>query len=85
MKKLELVESGKLLTDDAGLVIYWQPICDKTKDPEGVIIFRSHDNAPIGLFRVLRNEHNYKGKVSFDDIDGEVILDIDKQYATIKE
>ena len=84
MKKLELVESGKLLTDHAGLVIYWQPLRDMTKDSEGVIIFRTWDNAPIGLFRVLLNEHNYKGEVSFDDIDGEVILDIDKQYATIK-
>jgi len=87
MKKLEQIKTGKLFTDDNGLVIFWQPILDKVTEPiNGVIRFRnSQDNTPIGLFRLLSNEHNYEGEVNFDDCEGEVILDIKGKYVTIKE
>lgn len=85
MKELELVKNGKVLTDDMGLVIYWQPLLDKTKDPEGVIIFRDTLGDPIGMFRVLKNEHNYKGEVKINDENGEVVLSIEEsEFATIK-
>jgi len=86
MKKLELIKDGRLFTDDIGLVIFWQPIIDKVTDPKGIVSYRnSQDNTPIGLFRILKNEFNYEGEVSFDDGEGEVILDIKGKYVTIKE
>ena len=85
MKKLELIKNGKFLTDDNGLVILWQPILDKVRDPDGIVSYRnSQDNTPMGLFRILSNEYDYKGEVKFDDSEGEIILDINKQFVTIK-
>ena len=76
MKELQQIKSGKFLTDDSGLVILWQPILNKVKDPEGVITYRDEQNKPICLFRLLSNEHNFEGKAKFDDEDGEIIIEI---------
>jgi len=85
MKELQLVKDGRLLTDDNGLVIYWQPMLDKVRDPEGVIIFRDGLGDPIGMFRVLKNEHNYRGEVKINDEEGEVVICIEEgEFATIK-
>jgi len=79
MKELDLVKDGRLFTDDNGLVIYWQPLLDKIKDPDGVIIFRDSQGDPIGMFRILKNEYNYEGEVKINDEDGsEFTLNIDK-------
>jgi len=85
MKKLELIKDGRLFTDDIGLVIFWQPIINKVTDPKGIVCYRTKDNSPIGLFRILKNEFNYEGEVKFDDGEGEVILDIKGKYVTIKD
>jgi hypothetical protein len=85
MKNLKEIKNGKYFTDDNGLMILWQPILDKVRDPNGIISYRnSQENTPIGLFRLLSNKYNYESEVKFDDGEGEIILLVNKLSATIK-
>jgi len=78
MKELEEMKDGKFFTDDNGLVIYWQPVMDWVRYPEGKIVFRAKDGQPLIAFRVLSNKFDFEGEVKISDEEGEVILNIEK-------
>ena len=78
MKELEQMKDGKMFTDDRGLFIYWQPVLDKTDDPEGKIVFRSKAGQPRVAFRVIQNKYDFEGEVKISDEHGDFILDIEK-------
>ena len=78
MKELQQMKSGKMFTDDRGLFIYWQPVCDKTEDPEGKIVFRTKNGQPCIAFRVIQNKYGFEGEVKIPDEDGDFILNVEK-------
>ena len=78
MKELDEMKDGKFFTDDNGLVIYWQPVMDRVRYPEGKIVFRSKDGQPLIAFRVLSNKFDFEGEVKISDEEGEIILNIEK-------
>ena len=82
MKTLDHIKEGKFYTDDNGLLLFWQPFCDKIIDPKGVIIYRSSNGKPL-FFRVMANEKNFKGKMLINDINGDIVLEIKGKTAEV--